>query len=466
MISVLLRKECREWWRDGRLRLLLLILLLLAIGSVLNASQQARSQHAAVHAASAGEQQRWLDQEEKHPHSAAHYGVYAFRPPGPLAAFDAGLEPYLPVTVWMEAHRQNQPLYRPAQDAGSAGRFMALTPAVIVGALLPLLLLLLAAPAICGERERGTLRLLLAQGVPPRRIVLGKALALLLLLAVLLLPGWLLGAGLLLAMGHGSDALLRWALLGMAAGIFLIGFLLFCLWVSALCRQSRTALLILLGVWAGSTLVAPRLVMETAEWRHPTPSAQAFRQEIEAGLAAVAPELDAALSARADALLAEHGVDRLEDLPVNFAAVRLQKGEDYGDRVFDAVFGRLHDGYLAQERWLQAAGTLAPFLAFSSVSSGLAGSDLLHFRHFIEQAEQHRRLIQRRMNDAIYAQPEGESGPVLAGPELWATVPAFEFRPLTLAAALPNYALAITALLLWLLLPLVLLWRVAGRLTP
>jgi len=465
VIRWLLAKELTELRRDGRLVLSLAILLLLALGAGSSAWQQARAQHQAWHGASAGEHERWLGQEAKNPHAAAHYGVYAFRPPAPLAGFDPGLSPYLPVTVWMEAHRQNEALYRPAQDTGQVGHFLVLTPAVIVGGLLPLLLLLLAAPMVSGERERGTLRLLLAQGVPPSRVVLGKGLALAVLLLALLLPLWLLVFFTLLIGGANGDVLLRWTLLGGVAALFLGGFAMLGLLVSASCRQSRTALLLLLGIWAAGTLLAPRVVMEWAEWNHATPSALEFRQAIDAGLADVALR-DERIETRAEALLRQHGVDDLAALPVNFNGVRLQENEEHGNRVFEAAFGSLHDGYLAQERWLQRAGWAAPFLAFSALSSGLAGSDLLHFRHFVDSAESHRRMIQRSMNDAIYLQPETDGQRYLAGPELWASIPAFDYRPLGVADVIAFYAAAFAALAGWCLILLLALIHVSKRLEP
>ncbi|TVS16380.1 MAG: DUF3526 domain-containing protein [Gammaproteobacteria bacterium] len=465
MIARLVAKELLELRRDGRIWMLLAILGVLAAGAALSTWQQVRTQHAAWHAASAGEQERWLAQDEKHPHSAAHYGVYAFRPPGPLATFDPGLDPYLPVTVWMEAHRQNEALYRPAQDAGSAVRFGRLTPATIVGALLPLLIVLVAAPAISGERERGTLTQLLAQGVAPGRWVLGKGLALATLLAGLLLPLWLLVTAVLIVASAPTDTLARWLAAGALVALYLGGFLLTCLFVSACSRSVRTALLVLLSVWAVSTLIAPRAVLEWAQWRHPTPSSFEFRQALQADLRDRS-ELDARLARRAAELLEAHAVDRVEQLPVNFDGFRLQAAEEHDYAVFDAHFGRLHEGYLAQERLLQWFGVLAPYLAFSAASSGLSGTDLLHYRHFADSAEQHRRVMQEMLNEAIYRNPEVDGQRYLAGPELWATVPEFEYSAPSLGRIISGHAPAFAVLTGWLLLPLMGLLRVAPRLQP
>ncbi len=465
MMKRLIAKEWLELRRDGSFWMLLVILALLAVGAVLGAAEQARVQHEAWHAASAGERERWLQQEDKHPHSAAHYGLYAFHPAAPLAFFEPGLHPYLPVTVWLEAHRQNEALYRPAQDAGSAGRFGQLTPATIVTALLPLLVVLLAAPAIAGERERGTLRLLMAQGVAPGRWVLGKALALSVLLLLLLLPLWLLATAVLMFAAAETDALLRWLGTGVVVSLYLGGFLLICLLVSACCRTVRGALLILLGLWALGTLVAPRIVMEWAEWRHPTPTSLAFRQAIADDLGATA-ELDAMLAQRTAALLKEHEVERTSDLPVNLDGIRLQVGEEHGYAVFDEHFGRLHDGFLAQESLLQRFGLIAPYLAVTSATTALAGTDLLHYRHFFDSAEQYRRTIQALMNDYITRHPEQDGQRLSAGADLWATVPEFSYEGLRVSNALLSQASALTVLVLWFLVPGLGLLRVAPRLAP
>jgi ABC-2 type transport system permease protein len=37
--------------------------------------------------------EQWLHQGVKNPHSAAHYGVYAFKPKMPLSLVDQGVDP-------------------------------------------------------------------------------------------------------------------------------------------------------------------------------------------------------------------------------------------------------------------------------------------------------------------------------------------------------------------------------------
>jgi ABC-2 type transport system permease protein len=99
-----------------------------------------------------------LNQEKKNPHSAAHDGVYAFKPKSPLAIVDTGIDPYMGVAVWLEAHKQNEFKYRPAQDRTAVQRFGEMTAAEVLQVLAPLFIVLMTFAAFAGEREQGTLR--------------------------------------------------------------------------------------------------------------------------------------------------------------------------------------------------------------------------------------------------------------------------------------------------------------------
>jgi ABC-2 type transport system permease protein len=174
MIGRVVAHELRTASRDGRVRgLLVLLLAVLAIAVLVGVarSRTLRSEHAA---ATAIERGNWLAQGEKNPHSAAHYGQFAFKPPSALALFDRGVDSYLGVAVWLEAHRRNSLVHRPADDAPVVQRFGELSAANVLQVLGPLLALLLTFAAVAGERQRGTLRQLLAQGASPATLVLGK----------------------------------------------------------------------------------------------------------------------------------------------------------------------------------------------------------------------------------------------------------------------------------------------------
>ena len=123
MILRIARKELLDLLRDGRFRVLAGLVLVVSVVS-LGAGWKAYADLAAQHrTAQQATREQWLTQPKKNPHSAAHYGVYAFKPASPLAMVDTGIDPYVGVAVWLEAHKQNEMKYRPAQDRTAVQRF-------------------------------------------------------------------------------------------------------------------------------------------------------------------------------------------------------------------------------------------------------------------------------------------------------------------------------------------------------
>lgn len=458
MIGIIAAKEMRELFRDGRFRWGAVIvsgLLCLALVTGWAHYTEVEAAHRAAHEES---WRHWLEQGEKNPHSAAHYGVYAFKPITPLSLVDLGVNSYTGVLTWLEAHNQNPFEYRPAQDAPALARFGQLTAATVLQLLIPLLIILLGFAALSGERESGTLRILLGSGVAREELAAGKAAGLLLGLGLLVVPAAFVGALALTAAGvEGAGAWVspgRIALLGSGYLLYFAVILLVTLAVSTWARSSRLALVLLLGFWIVNALAAPRLAADLARSTHPLPTAEEFRARIAAdlrdGIDGHSPQEERQQALR-DSVLAAHGAERLEELPINFAGVSLQAGEEYGNLVYDRHFGELTRTLLAQEALHRRLGAAAPLLAVRSASMGLAGTDVFHHEHFVRAAEEHRRLIQRILNEDIKVNSRfGQT--YIAGPELWARVPEFDYTPPELALVMEREAGSFGLLAGWLLL--------------
>jgi len=451
MVTRIARKEFTELVRDGRFRVLggavlLLSLLSLAVGwqSYQDLSRQHRSAQTATRA-------QWLGQEKKNPHSAAHYGMYAFKPKSQLAMIDTGVDPYVGVAVWMEAHRQNDFKFRPAQDRTAVQRFGAMTGAEVLQVLLPLFIVLLAFAAFAGEREQGTFRQLLATGVAPRDLAVGKALGIALALGVVLVPATVVAviafalsseSGLL----AGDPVRVGWLALSYLAYFAVLTFI--ALAVSARARSSRVALVVLLAFWFANSVVATRVASDVAAWLHPTPSAVEFQRALDADLSNPA-EMERRLNQRRTELFQRYGVDHVDALPIAFSGISLQEGEEYANTVFDQHWGALFERYARQDRVTQLAAVAAPMLAVRSLSMGLAGTDVQQHRHFAAAAEDYRRDIQRVMNNDIAVnQKRGQV--YLADHTLWRQVPEFEYQAPPAAWVMGNNLVALGVLGLWL----------------
>ncbi|MFN7934730.1 MAG: DUF3526 domain-containing protein [Bryobacteraceae bacterium] len=452
MLIRIARKEIVEMARDGRFRVAGGLVFLLLACALLLGWQHYRDVSAQQQAAQQATRQQWLNQGKKNPHSAAHYGIYAFKPKIPLSLVDRGTDPYTGVSVWLEAHKQNEFKYRPAQDATAVQRFGELSGAMVLQVLLPLLIVLLAFSSLSGERELGTLRQLMSLGVRPSILVRGKALGIAGALGLLVVPATLVGVtALVLASGPGewTATLPRMVWMSLAYLLYFALFIAGTLAVSAWAPSSRAALIVLLGFWMFNCLVAPRAASDIAKTLRPTPSAFEFGHNLELALEGSGHDASEERIKRLETeLLKKYNVDRIEALPINFNGARLQDGEEHGNRVFDEAYAQLWDIFSQQEGIHRAASLLAPSLAVRSASMAFAGADFLQHAHFAKAAEDYRRLLQRAMNDDLMKNA-GNAGPYLAGNDLWAKVPPFAYTAPDAGWVLERQLPSFGVLLLW-----------------
>lgn len=375
------------------------------------------------------EHERWSSQGKKNAHSAAHYGVYVFKPLSALSAVDPGIERYVGSTVWLEAHKQNEFIYRPANDRLGSSRQLPLTPTFVLQVIAPLAMIFLGFGVFAGERERGTLRALRMTAAPLTAVGAARALMLWLLALALAVPACIGVAAILTSFNFVSpfvDGGLRLALFCMSYLAYLAIWALVVVAVSAIATSMRASLAILVAIWALWTLIVPRVAVELADSAHQLPSAQAFREQLDRSLGEPHdPDEEAKQKA---AILAQYKVTDVKQLPVNWAGISMQRGENRGDAIFDAHYGALFAGFNQQSQFINAFGWLSPMVSAGGVASAAAGSDTAHHIEFVREAETHRRMIQRMMNDFITANPDRDGARVDADDALWKTVPVFNYR--------------------------------------
>ena len=452
MIRHIVRKEFMDVVRDGRFRWCAALVGALLLVSLGTGWVQARNAQRELAAAQATARDHWESQGEKNPHSAAHYGIYAFKPRLALSFVDEGVDPYTGTSVLLEAHRQNDFLLRPAQDATPAQRIGALTAAQVLQHLVPLLIILLTFGALAGERERGTLRQLLATGIGRLELAMGKALGITAALALLLVPAAIVGAAAIVvgSPGPAASPLVRGAVL---TGVYLAYFATFIglsLAVSAKAPSARAALVVLLAVWVVNGLVAPRVAVDLSKWLYPTPSAVEFAnnmgQEMSDGVDGI---LRPDRAATTQELLDQYKLENAEDLPINAIGVFLQKSEEFGNQIFDRNYGSLWNTFERQGYVHEALAVTAPLLAVRTISMGLAGTDVEQHRHFAVAAEEYRRALVRRLNGELTE--NSRTGEVyLSSADLWSQMPPFRYDAPTVGWVLSNRILSLLVLGLWL----------------
>lgn len=454
----ILRRDARAWWS----LVALAVLVLLSFAAI--ASDNARAD-ADKRAVAAAERARWVGQGEKDPHSAAHYSIFAFKPSPALAGLDPGSESFLGQTVWLEAHHQNDMLYRPQQNASLLQRIGFASPTALITGFGPLIVFLIVFTLVARDRERGTMRLALGAAVHPRTIVDAKALAVWSATAGLLVLPVAAISLLWLSIGGrlDGDVLLRtlaWMLV-MASYLALLSAIGIA--VSLRMSNARLALTALFGLWILFALALPRVASGIADAARPLPSSQAIRQQ----MAEEAPAFwsDEQNARNRAALLKRYGVTRIEDIP-NPRMAELDLMERHSHAVFDRVLGGFYGKVASQDRLFAALGFLSPTVAAQASSASAAGSDFSHHRDFIDRAERYRRDLVNRLNADGMAHRAHGTERHTNDARLWSQIPDFAYPAPPLghlsSTALPAFA----ALLVWLALAGLVLTLVSRSLRP
>ncbi|WP_434391392.1 ABC transporter permease [Melittangium boletus] len=428
------RVAAEEWRALARNRVAMIASVTLAallVTSALLGVEQRDATQAARARYQATADEAFDAQPDRHPHRMVHYGQFVFRPLSALAFFDPGVEGFTGNTVFLEGHRQNSANFSEARQSSLLLRFGQLTPAFVLQTLAPLLIVFLAFGAVAREREQGTLRLLLAQGLRPSELALGKlgahagvvaaiAAPALLVLAAAGLAGWVPPMpGLLLMSGY---------LLYLS--IWAVGALLVSLWV----RRARDAMLVLVAVWMGVVILAPRLLPELAVARVPTPTRietdVAIHQELKRLGDSHDPD-DPYFSAFKAKTLARYGVDSVEALPVQWAGLVAMEGERMTSGLFDRHARDAFAREAEQNQLVRRFGVLSPLIAVRQLSMSLAATDTESHQDFLEQVERHRYAFVQALNLLQVTKiPNQNAGadPRIAAAH-WKTLPGFTYRP-------------------------------------
>ncbi len=471
-VRLIAREELRLMLRNRVAVIAVALLVLLTLTAVLSswahqrgiADLRARQQERAAHLFDA--------QPDRHPHRMVHYGTFIYRPLGPLAAFDPGVDAFTGNSMFLEGHRQNTANFGDVRQSSLLVRFGQLTPAFVLQVVAPLLLIFLGFGSMSREVERGTLRMLMLQGASRGQVMSGKLLALGL---VALLTGLPAMSGLALIAGQPGAPALPMLMIAVGYLAYLAFWVLLIVIVSASVRRSRDALLALVGIWAVAIILIPRIAPDMASTAVP------LRNRLQTEIA-IARDLrrlgdthnpdDPHYRAFKQATLRRYGVTRLEDLPVNYKGLLGMEGERLTSALFDRYAGESFAAQARQNRLVDAAGLLSPVIALRSLSMAAADTDFAGHRRFLEQAETYRYALVQRLNrmqaeDVTYA----DDVAVDAGADRrkrvsggsWQQMPDFIFhRPsgqMLAAAALPGLIVVIG----WLALAALLLMRVTRR---
>lgn len=472
-VRPVMRSELRAMLRNRTALAGIVLLAMLALVSTLVSYHHMRGAEDYRARQQAAAQEAFDAQPDRHPHRVVHYGHFVYRLPSSLAAFDAGVDPFTGTSMFLEGHRQNTANFGDVMQSSVLVRFGQLTPAFVLQVLAPLVLAFLGHGLLAQERERGTLRQLMLQGASIRTIVTGKLAALLVVAGVFLLPA-VLGLA-FMAAAPGAPVGIALALM-LAYALYLGVWCVLIAGVSALIPRRRDALLALVAVWSLSVLLVPRVAPDVAYAAFSLPDRLQTDVGIAADLRRIGDSHDPDDPYFADFkrnVLARHGVERIEDLPVNYKGLVAVEGERLTSDLFNRYAERSAGIQQDQNALVAAFAALSPAIALRQLSMAAAQTDLAAHLRFLEQAEAHRYRMVQQLNqlqaDGVsYADDTARDADADRRKRVdrahWQEIPPFAFVPRQASTLFRAMLPGALVLLGWLLAALALLALASRRL--
>lgn len=466
------KDEWRYWLRSQLAISVLIIGIVLTLSSVI---VTAFNMHELTHERQAMQntsEKTFMQQPDRHPHRMVHYGHYAFKTPSPLSMLDPGVDAYTGNSVFLEGHRQNSAMFAEQKQSTGLTKLGSLSPAFIVQVLAPLILILIGYSTISRERESQTLSFLLAQGTSIYTLCLGKGLALLSVVCLIMLP--LVVSG-IFAIFQGENVFVVVFFL-FAYALYLSVWALLALFFSTAFSRNSSSFTALTFAWILLCIAMPRVASTTASVSIPA----AGKLETDFAVIAELRKLgdghnanDPAFTKLRQSLLQQYKVSSVEELPVNFRGAVAKASEAQLSEVLNRFAEERMQEELKQTQIARQFGWLSPKVAIRSLSMASAGTSIETHHRFMRETEALRINFVQSLNTAHTEQlsyiddinrnnGEEEWQRARVNSSNWQMIQGFEFNTDSPTSRLMRSSSAFIQLSFWVVILLVLI-GLAGR---
>lgn len=443
MIGLLIQKEIRGLLFSWRFIVsLVLILLLFAVSGFIFADTY--EHQVTTYAKNSRENLSNFREKATKIYLLPDYYHTFWRHPIPLSLCVGGSERYLPNRVHTGSFMTKLP-----EVEGQRNFFLRCFSdtdwVFIVSYMMSFLALVLTYDSVCGEKQDGTLRLMLAGALPRSQVLLAKYGAVLVLLLSALLMGMLVCLLIAVPLNGVSFSMSQW---GKILGILLVslGYISLFIWlgllVSSCTAQSVNSMVSLLVLWVCIILLIPSVGSSVAGTLVNASSGSEYVRQVRQCL----PEV------QRDYAAGKYGFNKDGSLPdprditdnpetdANFWKAYLS--------ALDRIHEKQHNDLLQQAFRARAYASFSPWVTYQRICETLAGTGIGRCQHFVEQIRQYRTelLDYVRRVDAL----DPNSLHLLHGPDYlidqftvlskrpvnFAAVPKFQERPMAMAHSL------------------------------
>lgn len=373
-------------------------------------------------------------------------GAKAFAPPAPLSFLALGLELVLPNVAETPAQRVDPPVVMRLNNNQSRDNlyeffYGPIDLVFVVAVVMSLLAVVLTYGAVAGEKEQGTLGLVLSNAVPRARIILAKASANALVLAVPFLLAVVLSLTVVEIQGGGIAAIPGvWTTVGLGVllSVLLIGFFAnLGLLVSALTKQAVPALVALLLAWVFFYGVYPRLSAAAAQILSPAPP----EAQVALEKAQIKRDIDKARDAEIDKVA--------QTMPKDWKSEAFKEGQKKQQEIHDQYQAQMEEKWRAIDRDVEirrdarnalTAGIarLSPVSSFIRPMAELGRTGWLEYEQFERQVGQFNEVLNRDIYNKQRLIRTGRGAAVMNEADPKAPAPVFAYAPTPLEDVVRN----------------------------
>ncbi len=209
-----------------------------------------------------------------HPSAIVWNGLRLHLKPEPLQVFAQGVDERRGLTVSINAHQLPKVLAQGWIDPVAA-LFPGMDLVNFIGIVMSLMAIVFGYDTVCGEKEDGTLRLMLSYPVPRDLVLIAKWVGGFAVLLIPLLCAVIAGVALVMQQGLLTLGAGQWWRLTVIVGlgvIYLAVIYTATVWVSCLAKRGATSIMLLVSMWLLMVLAIPVLCPYLARVLVPAPS--------------------------------------------------------------------------------------------------------------------------------------------------------------------------------------------------
>ena len=330
-----------------------------------------------------------------------------YRPPVVLSAFSAGLEKQLVGSARIEPDKVPELSVTQRKGNPYLPILAVFDESVIFKIIISVLALLVAYDVVSGEKERGTLKLMLSGATARHQVLLGKLLAGLVTLSVPVTITFVIGLVVLMSspmVALGGAAWIRIGLMFVASLAFTSVMYLVGLLFSCLAGRSSISMVLGLFVWIVFAIVIPNAGIHLATHIRPLGSEEerdgrlmSLKESLRKELGNIKLDFSDTIT-RSDVsdvfggyytkIMDKAYLDAESQLNALMVPLRIK----YAD-MFLEVENRYLTSFFRQKDLANRIACISPISNYENVMAILAGTDLASFQHFIDGVRDHRNQV-------------------------------------------------------------------------